>query len=89
MFVSGTALGRLPRDGGGARTGLSERCYAILCGNWKVVGRETHFASEGVVLFFAVYTIKTAREINELVFSSSCLVIRGVLAGNTSSLVAL
>ena len=42
----------------------------------------------------AVYTIKAAREMNDVVFSSSCLqpkslVVREVLTGHTSSLVAL
>ena len=45
-------------------------------------------------LAFAGYTIKAAREMNDVVFSSSCLqpqslVIREGLTGHTSSLVAL
>ena len=45
-------------------------------------------------LAFAVYTIKAAREMNDVVFSSSCLqpwrlVVRGVLTSHTCSLVTL
>ena len=43
---------------------------------------------------FAGYTIRAAREFNEVVFSSSCLqpldfVVKGVLTGHASSLVTL
>ena len=53
-------------------------------------GRGIFFSS----LSFAVYTIKATREMNDVVFSSSCLqswslVVRGVLTGHTSSLAAL
>ena len=46
-------------------------------------------SSSFIFLAFAVYTIKAAREMNDVVFSSSCLVVREVLAGHTSSLAAL
>ena len=60
--------------------------------NWLCVDNVT--SVDFFFLAFAVYTIKAAREMNEVVFSSSCLqpeslVVRGVLTGHTSSLVAL